>query len=356
VTAYPELPAVMKLICPHCLKSVSVPEDAAGKEATCPECGRAFPAPARYNPVVAAESRPTPRPPAPVIPEPNPMPMDPTPPPAPPGLIPPTHPSTQLEPPLPPEPPAPPVPAGYTRSVGVPISPRVVAWVPVAGLTLAFLFTFFTWVGAYYAHHPVAAQSAWRSMVGSVARDYALEDAYPGRGPWVDKVRSDWEVMLPYLFTLILTVVFAWAERGVASLDRYRLPPPLRWLPRVWPYRQAVIAGLAAVSLAFLLIQMAAGFGLERAVDREVSERVAERRQQEELNAAGKGKAPTDARTGQARLDYLEQQERARYNVHRTTWLYLALWLHVLAILAIAARAGLDRRGTRPPPRIVVQY
>jgi hypothetical protein len=232
----------------------------------------------------------------------------------------------------------------------------VVSWVPVACLTLAFLFTFLTWVGAYYARHAIVAQNAWQAMVGSVSRDYTLEDLYPGKGPWAEKVRSNWELMLPYLLTLILAVVFAWAERGVASLDRYRLPPPLRWLPRVWPYRQSVIAGLAAVSLSFLLIQMAAGFGLERAVDRELAERVDERQRQEELSAATKGRPPTDARTGQARRDNLEQQERARYNVHRTTWLYLALWLHVLAILAIAARAGLDRRGTKPPPRVVVQY
>jgi hypothetical protein len=346
----------MKLICPHCMKSVSVPEDAAGKDATCPECGKAFPAPARYSPVVAAESRPAPHPHAPVPPEPKPMSTAPVPPTAPPGFVPPAPASTQLEPPLPPEPPVPPAPAGYTRSRGISISPQVVSWVPVACLTLVFLLTFFNWVGAYYADHAVAAQNAWRTLTGSVSPDYPLLDVYPGKGPWIEKVKSDWELMLLYLITLILAVVFAWAERGVASLDRYRLPPWLRWLPRVWPYRQAVIAGLAAVSLAFLLTQMARGFGLERAVNQEIGERVAERQRQEELNAAKLSKAPTDARTGQARLDYLEQQERARYNIHRTTWLYLALWLHVLAILAIAARAGLDRRGTKPPPRVVVQY
>ena len=82
----------MKQICPHCLKSVSVPEDAAGKDVTCPECGQSFPAPARYNPVVSAPPPTAPAPhPAPTPPPTAPAPV-PVPPaaynPAPPGLVP----------------------------------------------------------------------------------------------------------------------------------------------------------------------------------------------------------------------------------------------------------------------------
>ena len=63
----------MKQICPHCLKSVNVPEDAAGKDVTCPECGQTFTPPARYDPVVSAPppAAPAPHPappPAPVLP------------------------------------------------------------------------------------------------------------------------------------------------------------------------------------------------------------------------------------------------------------------------------------------------
>ncbi|MDB5307570.1 MAG: hypothetical protein JWO38_1772, partial [Gemmataceae bacterium] len=49
---------MIKLLCPNCMKTVSVPDDAAGKETSCPECGKPFAVPARYNPVVAAPSPP----------------------------------------------------------------------------------------------------------------------------------------------------------------------------------------------------------------------------------------------------------------------------------------------------------
>src|SRR5262245_50726978 len=140
----------MKLICPHCLRSVTVPEDAAGKETPCPECGKSFPAPARYNPVVAA-------PPAapPVAPAPTPVPA--SPPAAPPGLVP-----TALAPP------AAAVttetaPPAYTRSFAIVLSPRVVAWLPAVCLTLALLLTFLSWVGSYFGDNPVYSQGPWRS-------------------------------------------------------------------------------------------------------------------------------------------------------------------------------------------------
>ncbi len=47
---------MIKQICPHCLRAVSLPDDAAGKEVTCPECKKAFQAPARYTPAVVADA------------------------------------------------------------------------------------------------------------------------------------------------------------------------------------------------------------------------------------------------------------------------------------------------------------
>src|SRR5437868_1794051 len=99
----------MKLFCPHCLKPITVPDEAAGTDTTCPECGKSFPAPARYNPVVNVEPPPV----APVPPTPLPQPVPP------PGLVP----SAPADAPPPglvptvlaPQPQFPPTPAGYTR-------------------------------------------------------------------------------------------------------------------------------------------------------------------------------------------------------------------------------------------------
>lgn len=272
-------------------------------------------------------------------------------PPPPPGLVPPASPppGTQLEPRLPPQPPVPPAPAGYTRSFGLSLSPRALAWVPAVCLTIIFILTFFPWVGSYVGGTAVYSQSAWQAMTGGYHQNYALEDLMKRQAGWpdkvLDKVRSNWEVMLPYLLAVIFAVVIAWAERVVADLDRTRLPPRLRWVSGAWPYRIPIVAGLATLALLLLLIQLSRGFGLERAFEQTVNERFAAER---EANAASP--------QAQAAIDYKEKEELARYKLEHTTWLYLALILNILVVLAMVARSWLDRRGNKPPPRIVVQY
>src|SRR5262249_13191883 len=152
--------------------------------ATCPECGKAFPVQAKYNPVVAPAPPPA-SPPAPAAPtprtaHPEPVAMStvqpstdrPAPPP---GYVPPM--STQLEPPLPAPPPVPAVPPGYSRSVGVTFHPKVIAWLPAICLTLTLLATCFSWVGVYIGGHALYAQGPWKAMFGYVTRDQTLEAA-----------------------------------------------------------------------------------------------------------------------------------------------------------------------------------
>src|SRR5206468_1615349 len=87
------------------------------------------------------------------------------------------------------------------------------------------------------------------------------------------------------------------------------------------------------------------GFGLQRAARQQVAEKYKEERRSAGASAAA-----------QAEVDYKEQQELAKYNLERTIWLYLGLGLHLVAVLAIIGRVGLDARGNKPPPRIVIQY
>ena len=338
---------MIKLLCPNCMKSVAVPDDAAGAETPCPECGAAFAVPSRYHPVVAP-------PPAPPVLPPESVPMSTVPsdrPAPPPGLIPSAYSAAnnQLEPPLPPPPPPPPVPHGYTHSRGVTISPVVMAWVPAVFLTLILVLTFFDWVGSYVGGHPVYAQNAWRSLTGSVARNFQIEELIKQQAAWpadvLNKVRSDWEVMLPYLLALVLATAAAWAERMVATLDRTRLPPPLRWVGTVWPYRIPVTAGLATVALLLVLIQVGSGFGLERAMRAAVNDRLVPDRTANKENAATL-----------AAIDFKAEQELARFNLERTTWLHLAILLNVLVVVAMVVRSVMERRGNRPPPRLVLQY
>ncbi|MBN9122272.1 MAG: hypothetical protein J0I06_24550 [Planctomycetes bacterium] len=331
----------MRLICPHCMSGVTVPDDAAGKDATCPNCGKTFPTPARYSAQVTAD------PPAPAsTPAPEVAPM-PTPPAPPPGYVPPipapppvadsgflssTTSSAPVE--------APSV-AGYTTSIGFTFDPKLIAWLPAIFLLLTLILSVFTWVGSYAGHTAVYSQGPWRALVGGVYRDFTLEKMIPIPPGWADKLRSDWPLMLFYLLALILAVALAWGDRGLRVFD----PQKYRQFARVWTHRQGVIFGLAALALLLSLVQVWRGFGMERAMRQVVDEKYAETRQ----NAAN---SPSQL----DRIDWEKEQEYAKFNIETTTWAYLALTCNALAVLTAVARWALARRVNKPPPKILLHY
>lgn len=336
----------MRLICPHCMSGVTVPDDAAGTDATCPNCGKSFPTPARYSAQVSLD----PPAPAPASPPPPPVEVAPAPhaPAAPPGYVPPAPAPAGtgfLPPATPPSSSAPaeaPAVAGYTKSIGITISPKVVVWLPAVLLTAVLVFSFFPWVGCYTGGSAVYSQRAWGAMFGAAPnRNYRLEEAGTIPGGWLDKIRSDWKILLPFFLVLFVAIAFAWAERGLHSLDSRKIPP----LAKLWPWRNAIVAGCAGLALLLLVLQVLNGFSMERAIRQHISEQFAERREK----AAGSPAAL-------AKLDYDEEQAYNNYNVERTTWLYLALACNLLAVLALATRAGLEARGTKPPPKILLHY
>lgn len=324
----------MRLICPHCMSGVTVPDDAAGTDAPCPSCGKSFPTPARYAPEVAPAPAPAPTPAAPP-PVPQTAPPVPEPPAPPPGFVPPPVPAAgrQAEPPA---------PAGYTKSVGITLSPFVVAWLPAVLLTVLFALTFFPWVGCYTGNSAVYSQRPWGAMFGGAPhRNYKLEEANAVPGGWLDKMPSDWKTMVPFFLLLFVALAFAWTERGLRATDPRKVPP----LAKLWPWRNAIVAGCTALILLLLLIQWANGFGMERAIKRHISDQFAERRER--------------AASSPAELDKLRNQEEKEfraYDLEYTTAMYLAVACAALALLASATRASLDRRGNKPPPRLVLHY
>jgi len=303
---------VLKLLCPHCYKSVTIPETAAGTDAPCPSCGQSFPIPAKYNPAVDVAPVSLPVPPPPVDPPPA---------------------------PAVPEPQT--LPAGYQHSRGFTISPAAVAWIPAVALTAILLLTFFPWVELPARGPSVYTQGAWRSINGRPTRDFQFEDTILKDLPppsLYDRTPSDWYVMLPYLLVLLLAVAIAWADRlDAAAVERL--------IPMLWPFRHGLLAGLAGAAFLLLCIEAARGFGLERALTAAVSEKFAEQREK-----AGSVVGE------QKKIDFHESQELAKYGMDRTTAFCLAMGLHLLVPLAMLARIGLNRRGNKPPPRIAIQY
>ena len=330
----------MRLICPHCMSGVTVSDDAAGQEAACPNCGKSFPTPARYSAAVVPEA-PVPR----HAPEVAPMPaaVPPPVPPAPPGLIPPAPVAQSgFLPPASAVAAEAPAPVGYTRSCGITISPKAVAWLPAVLLTAVFVLTLFPWVGSYVGNSAVYSQRVWGAAFGaSPNRDFRMEKTNTVPGGWLDKMRSDWELMVPFLLALLAVLALAWAERALGNEPPRQVPP----LARVWPWRNALVAALAVLMFVLLLAQMLNGFGMERAIRRQISEQFAEQR----AKVADK---PHELE----KLKYDEGQELDKYNLERTWWLYLALGCTGLATVAVLMRVALDRRGNKPPPKLLLHY
>jgi hypothetical protein len=313
-SAHPTTPSsgfitVLKLFCPHCYKNVTLPESAAGTDAPCPSCGKAFPIPAKYVPAVDAAPVSVPAPPPP----------------------PPTIPTAET----------PALPTGYTHSRGFTISPSVVAWVPAIALTVVFLLTFFPWVELPSRGPSVYTQGAWRSINGRPTRDFQFEDMVLKDLPppsLYDRTPADWYIMLPYLLVLLAAMAIAWADRlDAAAVERL--------IPTLWPHRHVLQAGLALAAFLLLSIEAARGFGLERALNSAVSEKFAGQREKA-------GNLPGE----QKKIDYQESQELAKYGMERTTAFCLAMGLHLLVPLAMLVRIGLNRRGNKPPPRIAIHY
>jgi hypothetical protein len=238
---------------------------------------------------------------------------------------------------------------GYTRTVGITLRPGVFAWVPVVCFTLILLLTPFTWVASYVAGHPVYAQGAWGSLWGTASRDFRLEEYARKEAGWpadvLNKVTSDWPLMLPYLLLLILAAAVAWAERTVTNVDRTRLPRKAGFVADAWPYRAPILAGLALATVVLLFGQSARGFGLERALRQAVAERFAPAREQAKGNAAALDE-----------IEFKAGEELNKFNLERSPWFELAVGLHLIVVLAMAVQFWLDRRGNRPPPRLVLQY
>lgn len=327
----------MRLLCPFCQKSITVPDSEAGKEVNCPECHERFAAPQLYTPV-------PPSPPAPPTPA--------EPPPAPPGQpaapdepapVPETYltdrPADTPAPHLPDLPPLERELSGYRHMSSLPLEPRVVRWVPVATLLLAFVLTFFPWDGLYPAGYAAYTQNAWDGLFGWVGRDDVAESEFKYGDDLENRTHmSGW--LLPYLLLLLPAVAVAAAGPLVDQFG-LKLPPAVE---RVWPYRAAILGALSVLLLLFLLAQWAGGFGLQRAVTEKVAAESEAR------------KMPTETQEQRKRAEMRLAEDKGRFHIRTTFWLRLTVLCHLLAVPAVAAEAALALRGTRPPPRAAVMW
>jgi hypothetical protein len=66
-----------------------------------------------------------------------------------------------------------------------------------------------------------------------------------------------------------------------------------------------------------------------------------------------------EAAGNQAKLDklaYRETAELAKYNIEHTFWHELGVVCNLFAVLAVLLSIVLDKRGNKPPPKLLLHY
>ncbi len=322
-----------------------------GTTVACPLCTKSFAIPGRYNPVVDPSLAPTPAPdqvvapPAPKqaalkqeIPPVSEPTADSRPTTPPPGLVTPpvgVHSET-----------ASPTPTGlYTQACNVTLSPHVIDWIPVVCFTLILLLTFFSWVGIYPGGYKAYSQSPWLAVSGSISTDRFAEEVLKKEGDLKLLTTSNWILLVPYLIGVLLTTALAWADRFVTMAHVQTLTGKLTFLSQLWPHRFPLLAGLSIALLVLLLLQLQVGFGLEHAVKQMATEKFAGQRE-----AAGTNSAALD------KVTVKEGQEIGMYQPQGTYYLSLVVIAHIVVVLAAAARFWLYRRGTKPLPKLTMNW
>jgi len=339
----------MNLLCPNCQKPLTVAEQYAGQPMRCPLCAGTFtvpalpqtPPPPPSPPAAPAETYGFKEPVAPPSPPPPPPELNfESAPPAPKapaslGAAPPSGPTpayTDEQPTFP----ATPTPEGYHRKYTIWFSPRVLQYVAPVAVFLVFVLTFFAWTGVYPGGVHDAWQNAWQAAFAGYSTDpdaASVVAPFPKDGePGVDFL------LIVYVLLLLPTLLITLGCLALAFVGAAKLPPALY---PILPWRWGVVAALNLILLLFLVLQLVLGLSLENnyiaAKDKEVAARAETRKEA--------------ATTPQQREDAIDHG-KARQEVSRTVWLDLVVILSILAVIGAALMFCLNRRGTRPAPRI----
>jgi hypothetical protein len=314
----------MEFLCPNCQKVLTVPEHLAGQPMKCPHCDGTFTAPnlAPARPEVYSVASDPVRPSAPPPPpaQPQTSAAD-----SPPQQRP--RPSSSAPPPITPT-------SGYSQKHVLQLDRRILPYIPVGALVLVFFLTFFPWVGSYPGGIGVLTQNAWQAAFGSVTADTGIttfpvspEDFHPGVSAWT----------LLALLTVLVALAIAVAL-VVMPRTQVKLPPQVQ---HYWPWRMLILAGVAALPLILLTLQMLVGFALETKASDEAGAAARERR------AASKGEPAV------RNAEVEEGMAVGRLGLHRTLALRLAYLCLLVAVLTALLEYWLDRRGAnRPLPRV----
>ncbi|MFL5329802.1 MAG: hypothetical protein ACJ8C4_12895 [Gemmataceae bacterium] len=328
----------MRVICPHCQKTISVTDTAAGQPTPCPECGNIFTAPTLMAPE-----------PAPVATAAAPAPSG--------GGVtvtaaaPPSASSSTAT--LAPEHTPPPI-SPDLQSAGPPLvhaarftlSKRVIRWIGPIALVILFFSAFATWIGSYAtgaSTHPIYTQWGWGTISGGFTSDPIGEKTFGREQELMEQRSFDGLSLLAWLLVIFLIPI------GLLDLFRdyvnFAVPDIIQ---RIWPHRLTVLAATSLLIALIFTLRLLGQPGLESAASA----------------AAEKHTAPATADVAKVEgsptlsleRDLRRGEEFNRYGLRRTAGLWIGYLASLVAVIGFALEWWLDRRGKRRAPAVEVQW
>lgn len=333
----------MRQLCPHCFQTVELPETAAGTDAPCPSCGKAFAVPKAYTPAVdpgavkssAGQPVPSPTLPEPAAPPPGyaPSPTDTVKPPPPPGYNVPTYNPTVLD-------------GGYSNAASIAVPSSIFLYAAPIGFALILLLTLFPWVGAYPGGNTAYTQSFWGALTNGLGVDLVAQDVIRKEAELLKALRSDWWILLPYLLLVLFGAALAWADRFIDDPEfAYKLGYFGTVRALVWPKRGLVLLIVAVATLALFTMESLRGFGLEAAV-----KSVAAAKFKEEADKA-------DNTADKQKIRIREGVEIAQFGLGGTTAYWAVAGLHCIIVIGVLGRMWrISRPAQAPPLRLKAEW
>lgn len=227
------------------------------------------------------------------------------------------------------------LPPGYMHSVTIRINPRLLRWiVPIEVVALVVLI-FLPWIGAYPGGYPAYTQNAFQTIWGGVSVDPVATESLGLPRPYDDVGKNP--LMLFYTLLVLVAAVLVVAPIFIVVGRIQKYPPIVQTL---WQHRQKLLGATALAALIVLICQLSMGLGLETAVQAKADQTLTS-----ELAAA---KTPED----HEKVNIHRALELSPFNFRHTLWLDLAILCHVLILCGVGLELWLERRGSRPLPRI----
>ncbi len=225
---------------------------------------------------------------------------------------------------------------------------------PPVAIVLIFILQFFTWVGVYPGNVAAVTQNAWQAAFGGYTEDKDMKGIYEVKTEEEGKKTSEtkdaskevsnkpgWSLLtLFYLIPFFLaTLLVTLAVAGLPYINNVPLPAQVQML---LPWRWAIVAGLNALLLLFIGLQLLSNFDLERKAKTWIENRP-------EIT-----KVPAD--TKQEKLHEYELGRNLAW-LQRTFWFRLVVLLHILATASAAMVYWIEKRGpSRPLPKIELMW